>query len=359
MASKKKLQEKESNGGKYINPYTDFRFKKLFGTEANKDVLQHFLQSLLQLDGKLTLLKYLNNAQLGRLKHERGAVFDIYCETDNGEKFIVEMQKCEQKFFKDRSLFYATFPIQEQAKRGPTWNFELKAIYTVAILDFVFDDDIDEPEKYYYHIQLSDTDTHEIFYDKLTFVYLEMPKFRKNEDELETFFDKWLYVIKNLSRLQTRPQALQERIFQRLFHIAEIENLTLKERRIYDDSLKNYWDMQNVIDTAVEKAVKNMQNEIDFAVEKAVKNKQNEIDTAVGEAVKNKQNEIDTAVGEAVKNKQNEIDTAVGEAVKIKEDELAEKDIALAEKDQALAEKDIALAEKEKKIKELLRQLQH
>jgi predicted transposase/invertase (TIGR01784 family) len=217
---------------------------------------------LLRLEGKITQLNYLNNARLGRLKHERGAVYDIYCETDGGEKFIVEMQKGEQKFFKDRSLFYATFPIQEQAKRGRIWDFELKAIYMVAILDFVFDEDEDEMDKYYYHVQLSDTDTHEVFYDKLTFVYLEMPKFTKREDELETFFDKWLFVLKNLPNLHARPKALQERVFQKLFQIAEVEKLTPKERRIYDESLKNYWDMQNVIDTAVEKAVKEKEDVI-------------------------------------------------------------------------------------------------
>ena len=249
MSSKKNFVE-----SKYINPYTDFGFKKFFGTEANKDVLQHFLQTLLQLKGQINQLHYLNNERLGRSEEDRRAVFDIYCETDSGEKFIVEMQKAKQKFFKDRSVYYSSFPIQEQAKQG-NWNFELNAVYTVGILDFVFDENKSDPDKYYYHVQLSDTDTHEIFYDKLTFVYLEMPKFTKTEDELETLFDKWLFVLKNLPNLQNRPKALQERVFQRLFQIAAIERLTPNERRAYDESLKIYWDLNNVIDTAVEEAV--------------------------------------------------------------------------------------------------------
>jgi predicted transposase/invertase (TIGR01784 family) len=249
------MKVQQDLSGKYINPFTDFGFKKLFGTEANKELLLSFLQSMLKIDGQITELKYLNNSHLGRQKHERGAIFDIYCETDCGEKFIVEMQKAKQKFFKDRSVFYSTFPIQEQAIRGGEWNFKLNAVYTVGILDFVFDEDKDEPDKYYYHIQLCDTETHNVFYDKLTLVYLPMPRFNKTPDELETLFDKWLYVIKNLQRLQNRPKALQERVFQNLFHIAAIEKLTPKERRAYDESLKHYWDMKNVIDTAVEEAV--------------------------------------------------------------------------------------------------------
>jgi predicted transposase/invertase (TIGR01784 family) len=311
MSSKKGLQGMDFVERKYINPYTDFGFKKFFGTEANKDVLQHFLQTLLQLKGQINQLHYLNNERLGRSEEDRRAVFDIYCETDNGEKFIVEMQKAKQKFFKDRSVYYSSFPIQEQAKQG-NWNFELNAVYTVGILDFVFDENKDNPEKYYYHVQLSDTDTHKVFYDKLTFVYLEMPKFTKTEDELETLFDKWLFVLKNLPNLQNRPKALQERVFQRLFQIAAIESLTPMERRAYDESLKIYWDLNNVIDTAVEEAV--MKKE------------------------------------EIIKEKE--------EVIKGKDKTLAENARALKEKDKSLAEKDKILAEKDKEIKELLRQLQ-
>ena len=89
-----------------------------------------------------------------------------------------------------------------------------------------------------------------MFYDKLTFLYLEMPKFTKKEDELKTMYDKWLFVLHNLSRLMKRPAALQERIFTRLFDQAEIARYTPEERQDYEDSLKVYRDMKNVLDTA-------------------------------------------------------------------------------------------------------------
>ena len=115
---------------RYINFYTDFAFKKLFGTEVNKELLR-------LLDGQevITNLTYLTTEQLDTQKLARKAVFDIYCENEHGEKFLVEMQKAEQQFFKDRSVFYATFPIREQAKRGD-WNYRLKAVYTIGILNF-------------------------------------------------------------------------------------------------------------------------------------------------------------------------------------------------------------------------------
>lgn len=232
---------------RYVNPYTDFGFKLLFGTDMNKELLISFLNSLLHGREVIKDVTYLNAEHLGTQEYERKAVFDVYCENEQGEKFLVEMQKGEQQFFKDRSVFYSTFPIREQAKRG-NWDYELKAVYTVGILNFVFDDKDDE---YFHHeVKLMDIYTKEVFYDKLTFVYLEMPKFNKREDELVTMFDKWLFVLRNLASLLERPAALQERVFTRLFDAAEIAKFSKHELCEYEDSLKNFRDMYSVITTA-------------------------------------------------------------------------------------------------------------
>ena len=119
---------------------------------------------------------------------------NLYCENEKGEKFIVELQKSKQNFFNDRTVYYSIFPIREQAKRTD-WDYELKAVYTIAILDFVFDSDKYEPEKFQYDVKFTDIETQKVFYDKLTFIYLEMPKFNKTVDELENRFDKWLFIL--------------------------------------------------------------------------------------------------------------------------------------------------------------------
>jgi predicted transposase/invertase (TIGR01784 family) len=237
---------------RYLNPFTDFGFKKLFGEEYNKDLLLDFLNQLLKAEqGKIRSLTYLKNEQVGRSEADRRAVFDLFCENDRGEKFIVEIQKTKQKFFKDRALYYATFPISRQAKAG-NWNFELKAVYTIAILDFVFDGDESEPDKFRYDVKLTDIETHKVFYDKLTFIYLEMPKFVKPLEDLKTRFDKWLYVLKNLERLQNIPEKFQDRLFKKLFNAAEIARFSPEEAEIYEDSLKVYRDLNNSFDTARE-----------------------------------------------------------------------------------------------------------
>jgi len=235
---------------RYISPFTDFGFKKLFGTELNKDLLIDFLNELLCKDeGKILNLTYLSQEQLGRSEVDRKAIFDLYCENESGEKFIVELQKAKQKYFKDRSIYYSSFPIQSQAQKGK-WNFQLQAVYTVGILDFVFDEDKEDPSPFQHEVQLFDKSTNKVFYDKLTYVYLEMPKFNKTEEELETHFEKWLFVLKNLEYLTKRPARLQERVFKKLFEQAEIANYTDVEYTQYETSLKYYRDLTNTMDTA-------------------------------------------------------------------------------------------------------------
>jgi predicted transposase/invertase (TIGR01784 family) len=239
---------------KYINPYTDFGFKRLFGSENNKDLLIDFLNELIKEQGKIVDVQYLKNEQLGRGEWERKSIFDIYCENERGEKFIVEMQRARQNYFKDRSVYYSTFPIQQQAMRND-WNYELKAVYFIGILDFIFDEDKNDKHCFHREVKLLDTKSKEVFYDKLTFIYLEMPKFNKTENELDTHFDKWLYVLKNLSRLEDRPKKLQERVFGRLFREAEIACFNADEMTNYEDSLKVYRDLKNSIDAAEEEGL--------------------------------------------------------------------------------------------------------
>ncbi|MEA5137981.1 Rpn family recombination-promoting nuclease/putative transposase [Arcicella rigui] len=237
---------------KYINPFTDFGFKKLFGEELNKDLLLDFLNELLKEEqGQIKEITYLKTEHLGLTELDRKAIFDLYCENERGEKFIVELQKTKQNFFKDRTVYYSTFPIREQAKRAD-WNFELKAVYTIAILDFVFEADKNELEKFRYDVKLKDIETNKIFYDKLTFIYLEMPKFKKTIDQLETRFDKWLYVISNLNKLDRIPESLREQIFEKVFETAEIAKFTYDQVLSYEDSLKYYRDLKNSLDTARE-----------------------------------------------------------------------------------------------------------
>ena len=252
---KKKEKEKKMEveiKERYVNPYTDFGFKKLFGTELNKDLLISFLNALFNDKLEITELNYLNTEHLGEGITDRKAVFDVYCQLADGKRIIVEMQKAEQQYFKDRSIYYSTYPIREQAPKG-NWNYRLADVYTVGILNFTFPKDEYPDESMIHEIKLKDVEDNHIFYDKLTFIYLEMPKFNKKEEELETMFDKWLFALSNLVQLLERPKALQERIFARLFEQAEIAHFTPEERNEYVASRKDYWDYYSTMTTSYNK----------------------------------------------------------------------------------------------------------
>jgi predicted transposase/invertase (TIGR01784 family) len=234
---------------KYINPYTDFGFKKLFGEEGNKDLLIDFLNQLLPTHHQIQELNFHNVENLADLPTERKAIFDIHCKAVSGERFIVEMQKAKVKYFKDRSLFYITFPIRDQAQQGD-WNFKLAPIYFVAILDFEYDE-AEERRKFRRDVSLKDQDG-EIFFDKLHFKFLQMPLFRLQEHELKTKFDKWCYFLKNLESFDHIPNILNEPIFRKAFGTAELAGFTAQQRDNYEQSLIQYRDLKSALETAVE-----------------------------------------------------------------------------------------------------------
>jgi len=232
---------------RYLNPYTDFGFKKLFGEEGNKDLLTDFLNQLLPPKHQIKTLHFKNVENLPDLPLERKAIFDIYCKSVTGEDFIVEMQKAKLNFFKDRALFYSTFPIRDQAKKGE-WDFKLSAIYYVAILDFKYDEN-EEKQKMFRDVALKDQDG-ELFYDKLHLKFLQMPLFNKQEHELKNHFDKWLYFLKNLESFDHIPSILKEPIFEKAFSTLEEANLTKEQLEQYQKSLLTYWELKGVVDTA-------------------------------------------------------------------------------------------------------------
>ena len=269
---------------KYINPFTDFGFKKIFGEEANKDLLMSFLNELLAYENQeIKELTFKKNEQLPEYEKERKAVYDLFCENEKGEKFIVEMQQAKQEFFKDRMIFYSTFPIKEQAPKGKivdengkeiNWDYELKAVYVIAVLNFKIPVEGMENGKLLSRSKIIDVETHSTFYDKLTFITLELPYFNKTIDELENNFDKWIYVLKNLDTFDRIPDKIKDKIFQKLFTVAEYCKLNSDEQLAYELSLSYYRDLYSMIKTAKKDAKKEEQDKYEKLLEQERKEKE-------------------------------------------------------------------------------------
>ena len=237
----------------FMNPYTDFGFKKLFGTAPNKDILISFLNAMFEGDRlPIVDLEYLNTEQLGPYYGDRSSVFDVNCKTSDGSQFVVEMQRSDQPYFKDRTVYYAAKTIVEQAPKG-NWDYKLSDVCVVGILDFVFPNNEYGNDTYIHKVRLKDTSDHHDFYKKLTFYYVEMPKFNMTEQELVTMRDKWLFAVKNACHLMEQPKKLREEVFTHFFEEARIGMFDKDQRFAYMESQKHYWDNLNTVRFSFEK----------------------------------------------------------------------------------------------------------
>ena len=230
---------------KFINPFTDVGFKRIFGQEINKDLLIDFLNALLDGERQVKDIKFLNKELLPIFESDRGLIYDVYCTDENGEQFIVEMQNKEHVNFRERTVYYLSQAISRQGEKGVDWKFDLKAVYGVFFLNFSM---TNLPRKLRTDIVLADRDTHEQFSDKMRYIFIELPLFTKEEDECETDFERWIYVLKNMETLQRLPFKARKAVFEKLEQIVDIAGMSKEDRLKYDESIKVYRDQLAVME---------------------------------------------------------------------------------------------------------------
>lgn len=240
---------------KFINPFTDVGFKRIFGQDVSKPLLIDFLNNLLEREHKIVDLHFLDKEQVAEYEDDRTLIYDVYCEAENGEKFIVEMQNKRQATFVDRSIFYLSAAIARQGRRGDDWIYKLTPVYLIAFLNFT-----ESALTPMLRSEAVFTDqTGRTVSDKAHLIYLQLPYFQKKEvEECENDFERWIYILKNMETLQRLPKALQSSVFNRLAEIADVASLSREERVQYDYALKKYRDTLSIWTT--------MQNELEEAV---------------------------------------------------------------------------------------------
>lgn len=230
--------------GRYIDPRTDFGFKRLFGQEDSKEILIHFLFDTLELAHPIQDLSYIPQERLPSYVDDRVTIYDIYCVDTAGNRFIVEMQRNWQANFKERALYYSTFAITHQVEKGDSWGYNLLPVYCISILDF----QIVKDSRYRRKVQLVDTEDKSLFYDKLTYLFIELPKFNRPLESLTEPIDRWIYLLKNMPSLYDIPRELEIAPFPKLFHIAEHATLSPEEQLFYEASLKRTRDAHAVLE---------------------------------------------------------------------------------------------------------------
>ena len=238
--------------GTFINPFTDWGFKYIFGREESKDVLIEFLNDLLQGERVITDVRYINNEQIPEQMEKRKVIYDILCKTDTGEHIIVEMQNRWQEHFQDRALFYMSQSIVKQAVAGRKWDFKLDAVYGIFFINFSLD--TEKTGHFYKDIALVDKHTGKVFNNKFRQIYIELPRFVKTEQECENFFECWIYNLVNMDKLERISFKDQKAIFGRLEQLVSQANLSKEEREQYETEWKIYNDYFNTIESAEKKA---------------------------------------------------------------------------------------------------------
>ena len=239
--------EQKWDMAKYINPFTDIGFKRIFGQELSKPLLLDFLNSLFEGEKHMANLTFLDKEQPALFEEDRSLIYDIYCETDDGEKIIVEMQNKSQPFFKNRSIYYVSEAIARQGERGSVWNYAIDSVYLVAFLNFC---PFDFKKQFRTDVVLSEKGTVEQFSDKLRMIYLQLPLFEKEADECNNQVERWIYLLKNMDTLNRLPWAAQSAVFRKLESIADVGSMSRAERLKYDEALKKYRDTISVFEGA-------------------------------------------------------------------------------------------------------------
>lgn len=231
---------------KFVNPFTDFGFKRIFAQEINKDIVIDFLNCLLDGERTVANLTFKNPEILPEVEEKRKIIFDVYCESNDGTQFIVEMQALRQDNFLDRALYYESRLVVEQGKKGKEWDYQLNPVYGVYFMDFK----MAHSTKFRTDVALCDYKTGKIINHNLRQIFLEMPRFTKEADECKNDFERWLYLIKNMHMLKRMPFNAQRAVWDKLLDIADTSALNAEELKVYEEELKIYRDYHNTMNTA-------------------------------------------------------------------------------------------------------------
>ncbi len=216
---------------KFVDVKNDVAFRKIFGNENRKEVLISFLNAvlLLQENHKIVNVDILTPYQLPDLKGGKVTIVDVKAKDQNDKTYIVEMQVAEIDGFDKRVLYYASKSYSSQIERGDEYE-KLNPTFFIGILDF----EVTNNPSYISRHKIIDIETNENYIKDIEFNFVELPKFNKKENELETIIDQWVYFIKNAENLHVIPENLNDEGLKHAYEDADKHNWTKAELEAYD-----------------------------------------------------------------------------------------------------------------------------
>ncbi len=217
----------------YVNPFSDFGFKKLFKEPQNQDILVDFLQTILQPHKEQILsVEPMDPEQLGVTEEDRTAIYDLKCMTQGGTTILIEMQNSKQDHFIDRTEFYKSKLIVAQSHRG-NWDYRLDKVYLINIMNFPCEQMASDPSKYRSTVMPMDIETGQVWSDKVVAIYLDLHTFKKlktHKGELANRYEEWLYYMSYLEEFKRMTEKTNDPIFDKFFSSAELARMSKEDQ---------------------------------------------------------------------------------------------------------------------------------
>jgi len=269
------------SGKKVMNPFLDWSFKYLFGTEESKPNLIGFLNLLLMPQEPIVDIEFMNNEQLPVSAELKGCSFDMICKDTNDERYLIEMQNRPAGNIKERIIYYTCKLIDRMGQRGSDWDYsDIKKVYSICLMNFTYE----ENPKLRRDIQLVDINEFKPFSDKLNIILLQIPCLEtENIAESGRYYEFLLYLLqemhngmKTIEELKREveatslPQATKE-LFYKVLDTADVASLSEKDRIRYESDLKNYRDTMSCWRYSMKTSREEGREERSFEIAKSMK----------------------------------------------------------------------------------------
>ena len=238
---------------KYADLLDDDVFKLVFGQESSKDVMIEFLNQVIE-DRNIVDLTFIDKEMKSVNRGVKNSIYDMACDTDDGSRIVVEVQRRKQATYVERAIYYSTFQVRNQVNAGSD-DYAFCPVYVINILDFSLDENTGNPDVRTMY-RLYEEKTHTLLTDKLTFIFLELKKFNKTEEELDgNILEGMYFCFRNMAKLRARPKALAHEVFKKMFHICELINMDELTRFKIITKMTTERDLRNQMAYAKKEAI--------------------------------------------------------------------------------------------------------
>lgn len=233
---------------KYADLLDDLAFKLVFGQESTKNVMIEFLNQVIT-DRKIVDVEFTDKEIHPNLRDKKTSIYDLLCKTDDGSRIIVELQKRKQDSYAERMLYYSMHQILKQVEAG-TGTFDFCPIYVISIMNFTIEqnDRIEEVKTVY---RLLEEQHGTLLTDRLTYIFIELPKLKKEAEDLDgNILEGMYFCLRNMSKLQTRPDVLKHEVFDTIFTTCELLEMDEDTRYEILENMTTERDLKNQFDYA-------------------------------------------------------------------------------------------------------------